>query len=291
MSTLKWNRLAACSKASLIALCLAAAVPAQTLTAPNSGMPTPQEMMRAADPSLLQQFRQYSAQVDANPSNVAALTNRGIVSMTIARKSPLGVFWLYAAAKDLEKAIQLAPNDFYAHHNYAEVCFRYGDAPNDHSAEQLAIREYTRAIEIKPDSARSYMGRSWAYLMLHDTAHAVADAQRTLQIDPSLRADLENESNAIRDRNRQSACAQQTVQRMGAYVVNHSARTAQQCADAKGYWTNGECRNSTAMAPGPIMAGGQDAATGNAGLSGQGCGPVDATDHRYSPRAGGYVVK
>lgn len=247
--------------------------------------------MRGADPALLRQFQQYTAQIDANPRNVAALTNRGVISMTIARKSSLDVFWLYAAAKDLEKAIQLAPNDFYAHHNYAEACFRYGDAPNDHSAELLAIREYTRAIEIRPNSARSYMGRSWAYLMLNDTAHAAADAQRTLQLDPSLRADLENESNAIRQRNRQSACAQQTVQRMGAYYVNRNARTADQCAAAKGYWTNGECRISTAMAPGPVAVGSQDARTANAGLGGGNCGPVDATDHRYSPRAGGYVVK
>ena len=127
--------------------------------------------------------------------------------------------------------------------------------------------------------------------MLHDEAHAAADAQRALELDPRLRADLENEANGIRERNRQSACAQQAVRRMGAYMVNHSARTAQQCAAIKGFWTAGECRISTAMAPGPVMAGGRDAATANAGLLGQGCGPVDATDHKYSPRAGGYVVK
>ncbi|HEX3743183.1 MAG TPA: hypothetical protein VHW09_04625 [Bryobacteraceae bacterium] len=277
--------------AGLLAICFTATVWAQGLMAPKDAMPTAQEMAKYADPALLQQFAQYTAQLNTNPRNVAVLTNRGVVSMTIARKSPMGVFWLYAAAKDLEKAIQLAPNDFYAHHNYAEVCFRYGDSPNDHSAQLLAIREYTRAIQIKPDSARSYMGRSWAYLMLQDEARAAADAPRTLQLDPRLRADLENEANGIRERNRQSACAQQTVQRMGAYMVNHSARTAQQCAAIKGFWTAGECRISTAMAPGPMMADGRDAATANAGLSGQGCGPVDATDHKYSPRAGGYVVK
>ncbi len=275
----------------LIALFFSAAAAAQGLMAPQDAMPTAQEMAKYADPALLQQFEQYTTQLNANPRNVAVLTNRGVVSMSIARKSPMGVFWLYAAAKDLERAIQLGPNDFYAHHNYAEACFRYGDSPNDHSAELLAIREYTRAIEIKPDSARSYMGRSWAYLMLHDEAHAAADAQRTLQLDPRLRADLENESNAIRQHSSQFACAQQTVQRMGAYYVDRTARTAQQCATVKGYWTSGECRISTAMAPGPVMAGAKDAATANAGLSGSRCAPPDAGDNRYSPRAGGYVVK
>jgi len=274
----------------VLALTLTAAQ-AQVTTGPDWGMPSLQEMAKYADPALLQQFQQYTTQLNANPRNVAVLTNRGIVAMSIARKSAMGVFWLHQAALDLEKAIQLAPNDFYAHHNYAEVCFRYGDAPNDHSAQYLAIREYTRAIEIKPDSARSYMGRSWAYLMLNDEAHAAEDANRALQLDPRLRADLENESNGIRERNRQSACAQNTIQRMGAYVVNHNARTAQQCAAAKGFWTAGECRISTAMAPGPIMAGGKDGVTGNAGLGGPACAPVDATDHRWSPRAGGYVVK
>ena len=280
----------AIGRAALVALFMTGVATPQSLMAPKDAMPAAQEMAQYADPALLQQFGQYTAQLNANPRNVAVLTNRGVVSMTIARKSPMGVFWLYAASKDLEKAIQLAPNDFYAHHNYAEVCFRYGDAPNDHSAELLAVREYTKAIEIKPDSARSYMGRSWAYLMLNDAAHSAADAQRALQIDPRLRADLENESNAIRERLRQSACAQQTVQRMGAYTVNRNARTSQQCAGVKGYWTAGECRISTAMAPGPVMAG-QDSATANAGLSGGNCAPVDATDHKYSPRAGGYVVK
>ncbi len=276
----------------LIALFFAAGAAAQGLMAPQDALPTAQEMAKYADPSLLHQFEQYTAQLNANPRNVAVLTNRGVVSMSIARKSPMGVFWLYAAAKDLEKAIQLAPNDFYAHHNYADVCFHYGDAPNDHSAELLAIREYTKAIEIKPDSARSYMGRSWAYLMLHDETHAASDAQRALQLDPGLRADLENESNGIRQNSNQFACAQQTVQRMGAYTVNRNARTQQQCTAVKGYWTSGECRISAAMAPGPIMAGPQDAATANAGLSGGRCAPpANATDYRHSPRAGGYVVK
>jgi hypothetical protein len=281
----------ALANAGLLAVFFATAATAQGLMAPQDAMPTAQEMAKYADPALLQQFSQYTAQLNANPRNVAVLTNRGVVSMRIANKSVMGVFWLYAAAKGLERAIQIAPNDFYAHHNYAEVCFRYGDAPNDHSAELLAIREYTRAIEIKPDSARSYMGRSWAYLMLHDDAHAAADAERTLQLDPRLRADLENESNGIRERNRQGACAQQTLQRMGAYTVNRNARTQQQCTAIKGYWTAGECRISTAMAPGPIAADARDAATANAGLGGARCAPPDATDYRYSPKAGGYVVK
>ena len=277
------------SKAGMMALLLTTAVYAQV--APPIGMPTPQQMMKAADPALFRQFEQWSAQIQANPRNVAALTTRGVISMRIAAHSPLSVFWLYAAAKDLEHAIQLAPNDFYAHHNYAEVCFRYGDAPNDHSAEQLAIREYSKAIAIKPNSARSYMGRSWAYLMLGDQAHFQADAQRALQLDPSLRSDLMTEANGIRERKQQGLCAQQMVQRMGAYVVNHNARTAQQCSAARGYWTNGECRISTAMAPGPLALSGRDAETGNAGLGGPSCGPVDGANHRYSSRAGGYVVK
>lgn len=135
------------------------------------------------------------------------------------------------------------------------------------------------------------MGRSWAYLMLNDEAHASADAKRALQIDPTLRADLVKEPNGIRERNRQSLCAQQMVRRMGAYIVNHNARTSQQCVAVKGYWTNGECRISTAMAPGPLMLGAEDAKTGNAGLGGVSCGPVDATDHKYNAQAGGYFLE
>src|SRR5580704_5253164 len=88
----------------LIALFFSAAAAAQGLMAPQDAMPTAQEMGKYADPALLQQFEQYTAQLNANPRIVAVLTNRGVVSMSIARKSPMGVFWLYAAAKDLERA-------------------------------------------------------------------------------------------------------------------------------------------------------------------------------------------
>ena len=140
---IRFKRLEQFGKAVALSALLAAAAQAQINTRPDWGPPSAKQMAKGVDPALLHQFQQWSLQLQANPRNTVALTNRGIVSMTISRRSPLGLFGLYVAAKDLEKAIQLAPNDFYAHHNYPEVCFRYGDAPNDHSAQLLAIREYT----------------------------------------------------------------------------------------------------------------------------------------------------
>lgn len=245
MKTNRWMMKAALAVAALLA---ARGALAQIGARPNN-MPSNEEMTRGVDPRLLNQLAQLTAQIQANPQNVAALDNRGVVSLTISRKSPLGVFWLYVAAVDLEKAIQMAPNDFYARHNYAEVCFRYGDAPNDHSAMNLAVSQYTKAIEIRPNSARSYMGRSWAYLMLGDEARFEADARRALQLDPSLQTDMQKEVAGIRENRRQGAAAQETLRRMGTYYVQGSAHTATQCAQFKGYWTNSECRISTAMNP------------------------------------------
>lgn len=93
------------------------------------------------------------------------------------------------------------------------------------------------------------MGRGWAYLMMDDLADAQADFSRALQIDSSLHNELETEANAIAAKRAQKPAVLAMMRKLGSYVVNQTARTPQQCGIVKGYWTNNECRVSTAMAP------------------------------------------
>jgi tetratricopeptide (TPR) repeat protein len=246
--TSQFARLRISATAAVIAV-LAVPGCAQNAWRTPDNFPTANELAQGVDPHLLGEIQSYTAQINANPRNVAAITNRGVVSLTISRKGPLDVFWLYLAARDLERALQLAPNDFYANHNYAEVCFRYGYTPTDHTPMDLALRFYTNAIEIRPNSARSYMGRSWAHLMLDDEAQFQADSRKALQLDPSLQSDMAKEVAGIRENRRQGRAARDTIRRMASYYIQRSARNAQDCAGYKGYWTNSECRISTALNP------------------------------------------
>jgi tetratricopeptide (TPR) repeat protein len=108
-----------------------------------------------------------------------------------------------------------------------------------------AVIHFNRALQLKPDSARTYMGRGWAYLMMDDQAHANADFQKALQLDPSLRDQLVRQANGIRQKRAQKGCIQAAMQRGGVKGV-----MAANCPP-----------------------------------------PPDAADYKYSPRAGGYVVK
>jgi tetratricopeptide (TPR) repeat protein len=253
---------------------------------------TPQQMLQGVDAQTVQQLNAASAAVQKNPNDVNALVTRAVIDLDIADKSPYSYQWVQSAAVDLEKALRLQPNNFYALHNYAMAYYQSGDFGDGQPAMHQAIVFFTKALQVQPNSARTYMGRGWAYLMLDDEAHANADFQKALQLDPSLRQQLTQQADAIRQKRAQKGCVQAMMQRMGAYVVDHNAVTANQCAAHKGYWTGSECRISTAMAPGPIAAGGQDAETANRGLNAGNCTPPrDAVDDKYNPRIGGSVVR
>src|SRR3982074_785894 len=80
--------------------------------------PSPQQMLQGRDPAQAQQFLQWSAALAKNPHDVNALDNRGYLAMQFARKGLYRSYWQWLAAKDLEAAVQVNPNDFYAWHNY-----------------------------------------------------------------------------------------------------------------------------------------------------------------------------
>jgi Tfp pilus assembly protein PilF len=159
---------------------------------------SPQEMLRGVDPATVQKLNQFSNALDKNPNDVNALISRAALSLEVADKGLYNFQWILFASKDLEKAIRLDPNNWMARHDYAMACFQAGDVTKAMPNEHLAVIQFTKAIALKPDSARSYMGRGWAYLMLGDEANANADFQKTLQLDPSLRPELTREADAVR---------------------------------------------------------------------------------------------
>ena len=234
---------------------------------------TPQQLLERVDRNTVRQLAVTSNVLRRDPNNVNALVLRGYNSLGAADESMYRDSWLHYAAQDFEKALRLDPNNFVAHHDYAETCFEVGDMNPGQPVMHLAVTHFTKAIALKPDSARSYMGRGWAYLMMKDEAHANADFQKTLQLDPSLRPELERESATIRHRLGEIAGAQQTLRAMGSYTVDPTVHTASQCAAKKGYWTNNQCRFT------------------DLGLH-QGIGPGNSPGTgTYSVKGGGMVVR
>jgi len=204
---------------------------------------TPQQMIERVDPRTVQQLAEASSVLARNQNDVANLVLRGYTALTAADQSLYRDSWLHFAAQDLERALKIDPNNFSARHNYAQTCLEVGDVNGGaQPVMHLAVLQFTKAIALKPDSARSYMGRGWAYLMLRDQASATADFQKALQLDPSLRPQLEQETINIERKLGQLAGAQQMLHAMGSYTVDRTARTANDCAAKKGFWTNGECR-------------------------------------------------
>jgi tetratricopeptide (TPR) repeat protein len=180
-----------------------------------------QFMLQGKDPALLQKLKEEMAAVQKNPNDEPALSWIGAICLKFSRvKTPVNMWglWQDMAARALERAIQLNPKDWEVWHNYGQLNFEAGDLwlIGNHSNAQRAVWSFTHAIALNPKSARSYMGRGWAYLELNDAARANADFRTTLQLDGSLRDDIEKETAGIRQQKAQEAAARQTLQALEA---------------------------------------------------------------------------
>ena len=224
------------------------------------------KVLAGCDPQQVREFRLQSALLAKNPNDEDALVNRGVTAHRLARTSRLDMYLDWLAAKDLEKAIKLDPKEFTAWHNYGDLNYAAGDmwAINDHSNRNRALWAFNHAIALNPKSARSYLGRGWTYYELNDVPHANADFQKALQLDPSLRADMQKEIANIQERHRQEDAARGTVSQMSRYYVLKTARNERECAEGKGAWVittskdghivGGECHVSMALYPGPTQS-------------------------------------
>jgi tetratricopeptide (TPR) repeat protein len=225
---------------------------AQQIPGWEPAWPSPQKVFEGCDAQTLRQFNQQSEALRKNPRDEDALVNRGVYGLRLARTSRYDTFLVWLAAKDLEQAIKLDPNDFAAWHNYGDVNYTAGDnwMINDHSNARRAVDAFSHAVQLNPKSARSYMGRGWAYYAMNDQAHASADFQKALQLDPTLQADLQKEVKNIQERHGQEAGAKGTIQQMSSFYVDKTATNENECKRSRCFWTSNQCRCSLALYPG-----------------------------------------
>ena len=219
--------------------------------------PSVDTMLQGHDAAKAREFRQRSAEIARNGKDIVALNARASLAMGFASGRQLyGSYWRWLAAKDLEQVVTLDPKNFVGWHNYGDLNYRSGDfwMTNDHGNAERAVTAFSKAIALNPQSARSYMGRGWAYLTMDDP-RANADFDTALKLDPSLRSVLQSEIQDIQERKRQVAAARGTLDQMGRYYVERSARTQQDCDRYRGLWTQNECRISMALYPGPRQPG------------------------------------
>jgi tetratricopeptide (TPR) repeat protein len=122
------------------------------------------------------------------------------------------------ALADLDQSIEIQPHDALAHHNRGNALhglnrpdeaiaeftkaielyplpeFYYSRAI-DHTVKKeidLALADYAKVIELKPDFARAYANRGTILMEREQDADALRDFDRAFQLDPSLHAELDD---------------------------------------------------------------------------------------------------
>jgi tetratricopeptide (TPR) repeat protein len=117
---------------------------------------------------------------------------------------------LNAAVRDLERALTMAPNNFYARHNYAQVAYLL-----EHN--DIAKSEFSKAIALNSQSGRSYLGRGWAEVKLCEFAEANADFARAVSLDRSLQSEIASAQDVARE---QAGCGPSQPKPRGPPLVD-----------------------------------------------------------------------
>jgi TPR repeat protein len=202
----------------------AAGILAALLTGWASGQGT---AMSSREPSLLLYLASFAParraelgqlidRLKTNPNDVDSLIRTGVLFMQDAhgRRGPDFERWMNVSKYELGKAAALAPDNFYARHNYGQALFEGGESiplegdqakfnpeaaavRSGHTMMRKAVAEFTAAIALNPKSARSYAGRGFALLEMGDTEASRPDLARAIELDPRLRNDIDKEVAAI----------------------------------------------------------------------------------------------
>lgn len=192
--TRRWARLI-----GAIALTLAVAPAGEGATAKRTPALTPEQGIAT-----------QTKVIARNPKNTTAYLRRSGYHLALAQTSASETH-LRAAADDLAIASTLAPKDPDAHRRYAEVASRLGE-------HQLAVSEYSVAIDLAPRKADYYLGRGLVYLSMRRDRRAKADFTQALKLNPSLRVKLDEEETRIRQARRQMAAYVGSGQTAGSSI-------------------------------------------------------------------------
>ena len=79
----------------------------------------------------------------------------------------------------------------------AELLFRRGNLQLADGRPEAAIREYTRALEIRADFAEAWTNRGIARERLGDLAGAIADHTKAISVAPDLAIAYNNRANVL----------------------------------------------------------------------------------------------
>jgi tetratricopeptide (TPR) repeat protein len=164
-------------------------------------------------PDMSRQIAQATARIQQNPRDPNAWVTRAVYYMTLG---PGGVspplHNLEHAVSDLETALKITPNDFYALHNYGQVAYLL-------DFDDFAIYEFRKAIAVNPGgSARSYMGIGWAYYEECKFNDAVANFNQAVRMDRSLESQIAGPQK-IQQRRQECANIQATARYWAAHPI------------------------------------------------------------------------
>jgi tetratricopeptide (TPR) repeat protein len=115
-------------------------------------------------------LQRYADAIALDPTNAEAYISHASVLALIGTD-------LDEAIQDAQKAIQLAPNEYW---NYDELGKIY------YAAEKydLSVQAYTKALTLQSNPS-GYLGRGSAYRSLGDYTHALADLTQAIKLDPT----------------------------------------------------------------------------------------------------------
>jgi len=121
---------------------------------------------------------EYQAVLKADPNNVSALTNLGVVYYNAGN--------LDQAIAQYQKALQIAPNDADIHSNLAAACVQkaqLNQTQPDRTLMDRALQEYQKAVELNPDLAEAHFGLGVIYVTLGQNDKAIAAFEKFQQVD------------------------------------------------------------------------------------------------------------
>ena len=114
----------------------------------------------------------YTSAIGLDPNMGLAYTNRCLTRAIVGKD-------LVGALGDCDKALKLMPNNAAVHETRAFTYLKMGDA-------EIAIQEYSTALETKPDQPLSLYGRGLARVKAGHTREGAADKASALALDPAI---------------------------------------------------------------------------------------------------------
>jgi protein kinase len=156
----------------------------------------------------------WTALLRMEPENGAALSNRGLVRISLNR--------LDEALADLQMAVQLSPDEPILHENLGTVY----EARNDWDA---ALREYNTTLQLAPNNATALLSRGNVYLCRADYPAALADYEAAANAETGLVASREKMALVLAQLGRSDdsvGVLRQVVRKYPAYAEAHAALAA-----------------------------------------------------------------